>query len=277
MPAPVVKWAGGKRQLLPHIHQWMPKTFRQYYEPFLGGGAVLFDLLPAKAHVSDSNEALITLYQAIRSHPKELMEILSKCDQTLQEKEEDEGKKAFYYAIRNRYNTCLFEKRYDIKTAAYLLFLNKHCFNGLYRTNHQGAFNVPFAGSSRRSFDVQNITEMSHYLQHVDIRCCDFEMLCNEVQSGDFVFLDSPYAPLQEGSFTSYTKEGFPKEDHVRLAHVFHTLDKRGALCMLTNHNTPFIRNLYQGYFIRSVAVKRLINRDAKHRTGEEVIITNYG
>lgn len=277
MPDPVVKWAGGKRQLLPYIHQWMPKRFRQYYEPFLGGGAVLFDLLPEKAHVSDSNEALIALYLAIRDDPAELMEILTECDQKLQKKHGLDEQKSFYYDIRSQYNACLFAKRYDVKTAAYLLFLNKHCFNGLYRINRQGGFNVPFAGSSRRSFDAANITEMSCYLQHVDLRCCDFERLCTGVQRGDFVFFDSPYAPLQEGSFTAYTKEGFPKEDHVRLAHVFRTLDRRGALCMLTNHDTPLIRKLYKGYSIRTVSVKRLINRDAKKRTGEEVIITNYG
>ena len=276
MPVPVVKWAGGKRQLLKYIHEMMPERYGNYYEPFIGGGAVLFDLMPEHAYISDINEALICMYQTIRNQPEELMDILHQYDLRIQAADAKDEQKAIYYEIREEYNEKLQAHTYDAQTAALLIFLNKHCFNGLYRTNRHGGFNVPFANTTRDSFAADNLRAVSDYLQSVEIDCADFEMLCNRAQAGDFVFLDSPYAPLKDDTFTSYTKEGFEKDDHIRLAAQFRAMDERGVQCMLTNHNTDFIRGLYDGYHIRTVQVKRLINRNANDRTGEEVIITNY-
>lgn len=275
---PFIKWAGGKRQLLEHIHNCMPQNYNNYIEPFVGGGAVLFNLQPQRAYINDINRALINTYNQIKHNPEEVMLMAHQYDLRIQAEglDKDEQKEV-YYAIREEYNEKLINEEYDAQSAALLLFLNKHCFNGLYRVNaKKGTFNVPFSNSTRDSFSRENILEVSRYLQNVDIIYGDFEVLCNRAQERDFIFLDSPYAPLKEDSFVSYTKEGFAKEDHERLANQFRAMTERGCYCMLTNHNTQFINELYQGFNIQVVQVKRLINRNADDRTGEEVIITNY-
>lgn len=275
---PFIKWAGGKRQLLEHIHNCMPQDYNNYIEPFVGGGAVLFNLQPQRAYINDINRALINTYNQIKHSPEEVMEITHQYDLRIQDDSLDkDGQKEVYYAIREEYNEKLLNEEYDAKSASLLLFLNKHCFNGLYRVNaKKGTFNVPFSNSTRASFKRDNILEVSEYLQNVEILNGDFEELCNNAQLGDFVFLDSPYAPIRDDSFVSYTKEGFERNDHIRLAGQFRAMSRRGCFCMLTNHNTPFINELYKGYNIQVVQVKRLINRNADDRTGEEVIITNY-
>ena len=157
-----------------------------------------------------------------------------------------------------------------------LVFLNKHCFNGLYRVNGKGLFNVPYNNSIRKSCDRESILAVSRALQGVKILTGDFQRTCDLARKGDFVFLDSPYAPLNPTSFEAYTKEGFDLRSHRRLAEVYAELTGRGCFCMLTNHNTELINELYGKYSRRVVPVKRLINSDAKKRTGEEIIITNY-
>lgn len=275
---PFIKWAGGKRQLLEHIHNRMPKKYNNYIEPFVGGGAVLFDLQPKTAYINDINRALVNTYKQIKHSPEEVMDITHQYDLRIQDDSLDkDGQKEVYYAIREEYNEKLINAEYDAQSAALLLFLNKHCFNGLYRVNaKKGTFNVPFSNTTRDSFKRDNILDISEYLQNVHIKHGDFESLCDQAQEGDFVFLDSPYAPIKDDSFVSYTKEGFAKEDHERLADQFKAMSDRGCYCMLTNHNTPFINELYKDYNIQVVQVKRLINRNADDRTGEEVIITNY-
>jgi len=167
---------------------------------------------------------------------------------------------------------------YDVELAALFVFLNKHCFNGLYRVNGKGLFNVPYNNSRASSVDEKAIREISKYLQEIEILDGDFEDACKGAKKGDFVFLDSPYAPLNPTSFESYTKEGFDVESHKRLARLFDELTARGCYCMLTNHNTALINELYgnKGYRIDVVSVKRYINSDASNRVGEEVIICNY-
>lgn len=178
--------------------------------------------------------------------------------------------------MRERYNLKIRRGENDIEQAALLIFLNKHCFNGLYRVNAEGLFNVPYNKSQRSSYSRGNLTAASLQLRNAEILCGDFEAACRNAGEKDFVFLDSPYAPLKADSFLSYTRSGFPREDHERLAGLFRRLDRKGAYCMLTNHDTPFIRSLYEGYRIEAVAVKRLINSDASNRVGREVIIRNY-
>lgn len=270
---PFVKWAGGKRQLLAQIRERMPEQYNRYYEPFVGGGAVTFDLLPANALINDINKALINAYRQICDAPEAFLEAIHKLDDEMWK----DGKK-YYYALREHYNDKLMKAEYDVELAALFVFINKHCFNGLYRVNGKGLFNVPYNNSRRVSVEDSSILGISQYLKHVTILEGDFEAACVDAGEGDFVFIDSPYAPLNPTSFESYTKEGFDVESHTRLARLFDELTARGCYCMLTNHNTELINELYgnKGYKIDVVSVKRMINSDASNRVGEEVIICNY-
>lgn len=271
--APFVKWAGGKRQLLPQIKERMPEQYNNYFEPFVGGGAVTFELLPANALINDINKALINAYKQICNAPEAFLKAVNKLDEEMWE----DGKE-YYYSLREHYNDKLMKAEYDAELAALFVFINKHCFNGLYRVNGKGLFNVPYNNSRRTSVDEGSIMEISKYLQGITITDGDFEEACKGAKKGDFVFIDSPYAPLNPTSFEAYTKEGFDIESHKRLARLYDELTARGCFCMLTNHNTRLINELYggKGYTIDVVGVKRMINSDASNRVGEEVIIYNY-
>ena len=270
---PFVKWAGGKRQLLTQIRERMPETYNNYFEPFVGGGAVVFELLPEKAVINDINKALINAYKQICDDPESFISTVTHLDSEMWE----DGKK-YYYALRERYNDKLMKDEFDIELAALFVFINKHCFNALYRVNGKGLFNVPYNNSRKQSIDVDSIRAASEYLKHVTILEGDFQTACENAKAGDFIFIDSPYAPLNPTSFEAYTKEGFDIESHKRLADLYDELTARGCYCMLTNHNTELINELYgnKGYRIDVVSVKRLINSDASKRVGEEVIICNY-
>ena len=270
---PFVKWAGGKRQLIPQIRERMPEKYNDYYEPFVGGGAVIFDLLPANALINDTNKALINTYRTICNEPDTFLKEVNRLDNDMWE----DGKK-YYYSIREHYNDKLMRSEYDVELATLFVFINKHCFNGLYRVNGKGLFNVPYNNSRRVSIDEEAIMAASEYLKGVTIIDGDFEQACKNAKKGDFVFIDSPYAPLNPTSFESYTKEGFDIESHKRLAKLYDELTARGCYCMLTNHNTELINELYgnKDYKIDVVSVKRMINSDASNRVGEEVIICNY-
>lgn len=271
--APFVKWAGGKRQLIPQIRERMPEKYNDYYEPFVGGGAVLFELQPANTLINDINKALINTYNIICNEADAFLEAVNRLDEEMWE----DGKK-YYYSVREHYNDKLMKSEYDVELAALFVFINKHCFNGLYRVNGKGLFNVPYNNSRRASADENVIREVSKYLKGVKIINGDFEEACKDAKKGDFVFIDSPYAPLNPTSFESYTKEGFDIESHKRVAKLYDELTGRGCYCMLTNHNTELINELYgnKGYKIDVVSVKRMINSDASNRVGKEVIICNY-
>ena len=271
--APFVKWAGGKRQLIPQIRERMPEKYNNYYEPFVGGGAVLFELQPANALINDINKALINTYNIICNEADAFLEAVNRLDEEMWE----DGKK-YYYSVREHYNDKLMKSEYDVELAALFVFINKHCFNGLYRVNGKGLFNVPYNNSRRTSADENVIREVSKYLKGVKIINGDFEEACKDAKKGDFIFIDSPYAPLNPTSFESYTKEGFDIESHKRVAKLYDELTARGCYCMLTNHNTELINELYgnKGYKIDVVSVKRMINSDASNRVGKEVIICNY-
>ena len=271
--APFVKWAGGKRQLLPQIKERMPEKYNSYFEPFVGGGAVIFELLPTNALINDINKALINAYRQICNAPEAFLAAVKQLDEAMWE----DGKK-YYYSLREHYNDKLMKAEYDVELAALFVFINKHCFNGLYRVNGKGLFNVPYNNSRRTSVDESISMEVSRYLQGITIMDGDFEEACEGAGQGDFVFIDSPYAPLNPTSFESYTKEGFDIESHRRLSNLFDKLTNRGCYCMLTNHNTELINELYSGKGYRRdvVSVKRMINSDASKRVGEEIIICNY-
>ena len=271
--APFVKWAGGKRQLLSQIKERMPEKYNHCYETFVGGGAVVFELQPENALINDINKALINSYRQICHAPDAFLKAVNKLDEEMWE----DGKK-YYYNLREHYNDKLMKAEYDVELAALFVFINKHCFNGLYRVNGKGLFNVPYNNSRRVSVDENAIWEISEYLKKITIMDGDFEPACKDAGKGDFIFIDSPYAPLNPTSFESYTKEGFDIESHKRLAEFYDELTVRGCYCMLTNHNTELINALYgkKGYRIDVVSVKRMINSDASNRVGEEVIICNY-
>ncbi len=271
--APFIKWAGGKRQLLAQIRERMPESFNNYYEPFVGGGAVIFDLLPTSAVINDINKALINTYKQICNEPDAFVQSIKGLDEAMWE----DGKEYYYY-LREHYNDKLMKEEFDVELAALFVFINKHCFNGLYRVNGKGLFNVPYNNSRKASCDEDAIKAISEYLKSVTILEGDFQVACQNAKKSDFVFIDSPYAPLNPTSFESYTKEGFDIESHKRLADLYDELTARGCYCMLTNHNTELINELYsnKGYKIDVVSVKRMINSDATNRVGEEVIICNY-
>lgn len=271
---PFVKWVGGKRQLLPIIKEMLPETFDTYFEPFIGGGAVMFELQPKTVIFGDVNEELIGTYKNIKENINELIELLN---EYTNEHNNAEDKKANFYRLREEYNIELCNNPNSVKCSALFIYLNKTCFNGLYRVNAKGLFNVPFNNKETVNlYDLDNLKNISCYLKNANIKCCDFEETCKSAKKGDFVFFDSPYAPLKDTSFESYTKEGFSLENHKRLASLYKSLSNKGVYCMLTNHNTDLINELYMNFNIKTVQVRRAINSDANNRTGEEVIITNY-
>lgn len=270
---PFVKWAGGKTQLLEKIYNRTPDSYGTYYEPFIGGGAVLLGVKPKKAVINDVNEQLINVYRQLKADPRAVIRAVKAIDEQVCNKE-------FYLLMRQKYNEKIQKKELDAECAGMMIWINKHCFNGLYRVNNKGLFNVPYNNKELgKSIDEANLMSIGYYLKEsdVDIRCEDFEKTCENVVANDFVYFDSPYIPVSEtASFTDYTKDGFSYDDHVRLAELFKRLDAKGAKVMLSNHNVDLVYELYDGYNIEAVDVKRMINSDASKRTGKEVIIRNY-
>lgn len=268
--SPFIKWAGGKRQLLNEIKLRMPLTFERYFEPFLGGAAVLFEITPKFATVNDINSNLINTYNIIKDNPYQLINLLNEWDKV-------ECDNLYYYHMREKYNDKIKNEKYDIEMAALFIYLNKRCFNGLYRVNKHGLFNVPFNGKKNlNSIIEENILNISEYLKTISILNTDFEQAVKDAKKNDFIFFDSPYDSFDNKSFTNYTKNGFSTENHIRLANLFKKLDKKGCHLMLTNHNTKLINDLYKDYKIEIINAKRMINSNANNRIGQEVIITNY-
>lgn len=274
---PFVKWAGGKRQLIPELTKIMPSNFNQYLEPFIGGGALLLELEHENSVISDNNHVLIGTYNDIKHNLDKLLPLLDKLQNEHNSCGNKEKAKEFYYEQRDNFNQIIFDDNESLNRSALFLYLNKACFNGLYRVNSKGLFNVPFNQKTTINiYERDNLVQISQFLQTVDIYNQDFEETAVKAKKGDLVFFDSPYAPLNPTSFDSYTKEGFSTEEHIRLANLFKKLTKNGVYCILTNHNTEFIRDLYKDFHVKEVNVKRMINSDAKNRVGKEVIITNY-
>lgn len=270
---PLVKWAGGKRQLMGEIRKRMPKEFGTYYEPFLGGGALFFELNPKKAVLSDVNPQLIGTYRQVSENPDRLLSALDEIKEEYNALGTDEERSACYYAKRRRYNELIEAKEHTTETAALFIFLNKTAFNGVYRVNSKGLFNVPTSRKKKvELYDAENFRKASTALGNARLLCGDFEDACSEAEEGDFVFFDSPYYD----TFDGYGKDRFSKEDHERLARLFRRLSSKGVRCMLTNSDEEFIRNLYSDFRIETAEVKRLVNRDASARTGREIIVTGY-
>lgn len=260
---PLLKWAGGKTQLLGDILPKVPKKFGKYIEPFFGGGAVFFALKPEKAVIADSNAELINLYQVASSHPEKLILALKKHVYTSEH---------FYEA-----RSLDWMKLSPVEAAARTVYLNRTCFNGLYRVNKQGQFNVPFGRySNPRICDEDGIHAASLAFRDVQILCQDYKAVLNEqAERGDFVFLDPPYLPISQYSdFKRYTKEQFYEEDHAELAKEVKRLHETGCHVILTNSNHPLVHDLYSDYNIEVVQTKRHISCNGAKRTGEDIIVT---
>ena len=270
---PFVKWAGGKRQILDKLNKYIPTNFDTYYEPFVGGGALLFDLAPKKAVINDSNEELMNVYNVLCDYSKysKMCKLLNKYEANHSEE--------FYYEIRNMDKEKSFSRISDYKKAARTLYLNKSCFNGLYRVNKKGEFNVPFNKNKKvNTYDGENLLTIHYFLTNNDIKieCLDFEESVKNAKKGDFVYFDPPY-DSDTSTFNSYTEEGFGKEEQRRLARTFKELDSRGVYVMLSNHNTILVNELYKDYNIHIIEAKRSIkSKGSKRGNVEEVIITNY-
>jgi len=268
-PTPFLKWAGGKSQLLVQMKPHFPSVFERYYEPFIGGGAVFFHLLPEKATLSDSNDGLMNVYRVIQKEPSELMKALD-------EHHIHRRSKEYYYRIR----ALNPDELSHMERAARTVFLNKTCYNGLYRVNSEGKFNVPFGKYKNPSlYNRDNILSVSTALKGKALKTADYRDVCEEARKGDFIYLDPPYQPLSKtASFTSYTKEAFGEKEQEELASVFMKLDKRRCRVMLSNSSTGIIRSLYDGYHIESMKATRAINCKASGRKAiEELLIMNYG
>jgi DNA adenine methylase len=263
---PFLKWAGGKTQLLKDLHLNLPKKkFNIYYEPFLGSGALFFSLLPNKSVLNDSNEELINCYKVIRDELNKLIEDLN----THQDSEE------YYYYVRSLNP----EEMDDIQRASRLIYLNRTCFNGLYRVNKSGKFNTPYGKYKNPNIcNTPNLKNVSDLLKNVTLVSTDFEKATKLAQKGDFLYFDPPYLPVSKYSdFKRYTKEFFYENDHIRLSKIFKELDRRGCYVMASNSNTELIHNLYKGFNIKTVLAKRLINKTASKRGAiSELLITNY-
>jgi len=273
-----VKWAGGKTQLLNQFELFLPSKINRYFEPFIGSGAVFFYVKitrnPGYCCISDSNEDLVNLYITIRDNLGELIGILKEY-----KKEHMINPKKVYYQKRGEFNTT---KDILLKSAL-LLYLNKTCFNGLYRVNSKGEFNVPMGSYTNPAILQQTkLNEASKLLQNVTIKHMNFEKIVNLAKQKDFIYFDPPYYPLSlTSSFTSYHKDEFLDKEQKELAKVFQKLDKRGCVLMLSNSDTPFIHKLYKKYEQEShlylVKAKRMINSDAQGRKAiDEVVVTNY-
>lgn len=270
---PLVKWAGGKRQLLPEIRGLVPETFRRYYEPFLGGGAVFFDLLPADAVLNDSNEQLVNLYRRVAEDVSGFRAEADALSDGYNRATDGSARDEVYYSARKRFNELKAGGIETNESAALFLFLNKVAFNGVYRENAKGEFNVPSSHKKRVVlYDPDNLEAVSNALSGVVMKTGDFEKACEGVEADDFVFFDSPYYE----TFDSYRAGGFSEDDHRRLARLFRNLSERGAKIVLTNSDSDFIRGLYSDFSIRTVDVKRMINRNASGRTGREIVVSNF-
>lgn len=271
-PRPFLKWAGGKGQLLPDLVERVAHAgdWRRYHEPFVGGGALFFELqrsgrLRHGATLSDTNPNLVEVWHVVQSDVDALIEVLRgharACDE------------AYYYAVRGSVPTT------PVERAARVIFLNKTGFNGLYRENSKGQFNVPFGRyASPAICDEPNLRACHGALQGIELVCAPFQAVLDRAAEGDLVYFDPPYVPVSlSSSFTKYAREGFDQADQVRLREVFATLGARGVKVLLSNSDTPLIEVLYRGYNFRTVMATRNVNRNAAGRGAiPEALVSTY-
>ncbi len=266
---PFLKWAGGKSQLLTEILKRIPKDYENYFEPFVGGGAVFFGLQPEVALLADVNRDLIEAYEVVRDDVDALIESLK----------QHRYEKEYYYKVRARDREEGFMSLSAVERVSRIIFLNKTCYNGLYRVNSKGQFNVPFGRYTNPTILHEiNLRACSQALQTAGIFQEDFRSLVSRAGKGDFVYFDPPYAPLNETSdFTAYTKDGFPFEEHIALRDTCRELDSRGARFLLSNSSNPAIVDLFHEFRVERIGATRAINsKGAKRGKVKELLIRNY-
>ncbi|MEY8676238.1 DNA adenine methylase [Thomasclavelia cocleata] len=272
--SPVLKWVGGKRQLLNDIIPMIPKNCSTYVEPFIGGGAVLFELQPKKAIINDFNSELINVYTVIRDYPEELIKEL--------QFHKDNNTSEHFYAVREYDRKPeFFSQMTPVQKAARVIYLNKTCYNGLYRVNSAGQFNSPYGKYKNPNIVNETVIKaMSKYFNenNIVIKNEDFKEALKGLRRGAFVYLDPPYMPISSSSsFTGYTENGFNEDKQRELKELCDKLDKKGIKFLQSNSDCEFIRELYSGYRIKTIKAKRAINSKGNSR-GEinEVLIYNY-
>ena len=286
---PFVKWAGGKTQLLEKIRTKYPKNIKKYCEPFLGGGAVLLDVLanftPKEVLVNDINKDLINTYKQIQKEPEHIIQQLSELQEFFWNAEASE-RKSFYLKQREKFNTLQLDTGKNMEKAALFIFLNKTCFNGLYRVNSKGLFNVPMGSYKWPPIcDEKNIRLCSQLLQNVQISCADFFSVLDFIDSKTFVYLDPPYRPISKTSFfTAYSEFGFTDQEQRKLKNFVDSITKKGAKAVISNSDPKnnniddnFFDDLYKMYKIDRIAAKRMINSRASKRGDiNELLIYNF-
>lgn len=273
--APVLKWVGGKRQLLPEIQKYIPENIHTYYEPFVGGGAVLFSLQPKRAIVNDINTELINVYIVITEHVEDLIQELSKT------RKYSNTEKNFYRIRELDRDSKKIKKLSAVERAARILYLNRTCYNGLYRVNSAGEFNTPFGNYKNPNIiNEMTLRAVSSYLEEAEITFLngDFEETLRQAQENDFVYLDPPYVPVSRTSnFTGYSEVGFGENEQERLKQLCDDLQARGVRFLLSNSDCKYIQELYADYQIIPITAKRNINANPKGRSAVgEVLIRNY-
>lgn len=297
---PFLKWVGGKRQLLDQFEELYPtelklKKIKNYYEPFVGGGAVFFDVAQKyeieNAYLYDINEELILTYKVIQKDVTKLIEFLYKYD-SFYKKLNEKKQKEYYYEIRENFNLQRFNIDYNkysenwIPRAAQTIFLNRTCFNGLFRFNSKGGFNSPMGRyKNPKILDEQNLLSVSKLFEIATIRKADFKEVRNDIKNNSFVYFDPPYRPISEtASFTSYSKFNFQDDEQLQLASLFYDLNEQGHYLMLsnsdpknTNPEDDFFETIYANFNIQRVDAKRSINSDPNKRNSiKEIVVTNY-
>lgn len=275
-PKPFVKWAGGKRQLIPILHQNLPESFGTYYEPFLGGGALLFHILTdkngQKCSISDLNSDLVLAYTTIRDRIDALISSLKS-----HEKNYQKDSKSYYYSVRES------NPRNEVEKTSRLIFLNRTCFNGLYRVNSKGKFNVPLGKYTNPNIvNEENLRAVCNILQtnRISIKCMDFESVLRDAKKGDLVYFDPPYQPVSStANFTSYTTKDFTYDDLTRLAELCLKLDSKECHVLLSNSDSKDVSDIFakKPWKINRIEANRSINSNSKKRTGHfELLIKNY-
>lgn len=268
IPRPFVKWAGGKRQLIEILRSNAPKNYKSYFEPFIGGGALLFAKLPNKGFISDINPELVNAYTVIRDDVEGLIRSLKR----------HKNEESHFYAVRAKD----LAKMSEVQRASRFIFLNKTCFNGLYRENSKGQFNAPFGRYTNPNIaDEKNLQAVSEYLNQSQITIAhqDYQATVRKAKKGDFVYFDPPYYPMSAtASFTKYAKGDFNAQNQEELAEVYRNLANKGCHVMLSNSNTNFIKSLYKDFNLVEIEATRFINCKAEKRGKGfvEVLVKNY-